>query len=303
MPRDDMVVAEKQAGRPCTLFYHPGAGERNWSPERIVEALRQAGFDPCLSIQGEDDWRAAMAAERDLVIVAGGDGSISYAASLIGDRDLPLAVLPTGSGNNIARSLGILAPLEQIIPRLRTARTGPLRLCRARGQWGERHFVEGVGLGALAHSVRELQDEELDGAEKLIRGRDSLTSSIEAQEPLSLMLKVDGQLVEGDFLLVEVLNLSMIGPNIRFLSDTALKGENVSVALLHGRDRDAFIAWLASGGTGVAPVRHVQGRRVTFEGAPQPLLLEDKARDWDGSRVEIEAIPHRVRVLRPGDSR
>lgn len=288
---------------PCTLFFHPSAGERAWPAAEIMDSLRQAGFAPVLSERGRDDWEGAVAATPELAVVAGGDGSISMVAALIGDRDLPLAILPTGSGNNIARSLGILARLDEIIPRLRHARTSPLRLARAKGPWGERRIVEGVGLGALAQAVLELQEEKLNGTEKLIRGRDSLVSAIEAQAPLDVTVKVDGKPIEGAFLLVEVLNLPMIGPNIRFVSHTALRGDSLSVALLPEQDRGAMVAWLAKGGVGIAPVRHVQGRRVTLEGGPQPLRLEDKSRDWDGSRVEIEAEPHRIRVVRPGDSR
>ena len=93
----------------------------------------------------------------------------------------------------------------------------------------------------------------------------------------------------------------MIGPNIRLVPDTELKGESLSIALLPVEERETMVRWLAEGGAGIAPLRRVQGRLVLLHGAPQPLRLEDKTRDWDGSRVEIEAEPHRIRVLRPGD--
>jgi diacylglycerol kinase family enzyme len=300
---DEAPGRAQHAGEKATLFHHPGAGKGEWSADRIMKALRKVGFEPVLSERAKDDWEAAMAATEGLAIVAGGDGTVAKVAALVAERDIPVAILPTGSGNNIARSLGVLASVEEIVPRLRTARSGPLRLCKAKGAWGERLVVEGVGLGALAHSVRELQEEKLDGEEKLVRGRDSLVSAIEAQEPLDVRLNVDGKVIDGAFLLLEVLNLPMIGPNIRLVSDTALKGENLSVALLPEEDRGAMVEWLVAGGSGVAPLRHIQGRRVTFEGGAQPLRLEDKTSDWDGSGVEIEAEPHRVRVLRPGDDR
>lgn len=284
-----------------TLFHHSGAGEGEWSAERIMAALREAGFDPILSERGQHDWGAAMAATDELAIVSGGDGTVSMVAALIGERDLPLGILPTGSGNNIARSIGVLAPLDEIIPRLRTARWSPMRLCRAKGPWGERLIAEGIGFGALAHSVLELQEEKLDGHEKLVRGRDALTGAVEAQEPLDLRIRIDGNVIDGDFLVVEVLNLPMIGPNIRFVAHTELSGENLSVALLPTEDRQAFVSWLAQGGAGIAPLKHIQGQRIGIEGGPQPFRLEDKTRDWDGSCIEIAAEPHRIRVLRPGD--
>jgi diacylglycerol kinase family enzyme len=283
-----------------TLVHHPGAGEGEWTGERILVALREAGHDATI-VEMDEEWEAALAQTDEMAVVAGGDGTVAAVAAELAGRQITLGILPTGSGNNIARSLGILAPLEEIIPRLKNARSSPLRLCNATGPWGERRFVESIGLGAIAHSVLELQEEKLDGDEKLVRGRDALVSAIEAQTPLAVTVAVDGEPVEGEFLLVEVMNLPMIGPNIRLVPDTELKGESLSVALLPVGERETMVRWLAEGGAGIAPLRRVQGRRVLLHGAPQPLRLEDKTRDWDGSRVEMEAEPHRIRVLRPGD--
>lgn len=286
-----------------TLFFHPGAGEGSWSSEHILRDLREAGYDPVFVEMGKPGWEDALDATDELVLAAGGDGTIAALATRLGYRDVPIALLPTGSGNNIARSLGVHAPLDEIIPRLPRARHGPLRLCRATGPWGERLFIESVGLGAIAEAVKELQEEELDGDEKLLRGRISVISAIEAQEPLDVSIEVDGTRIEGNFLIVEGMNLPMIGPNLRLVPDTALRGDSLSVALLPVHDRNVMVDWIVAGAAGVSPLRHVQGRRITFAGEPQPLRLEDKTRDWDGSMVRLEAEPHRVDVLRPSEIR
>ena len=286
-----------------TLLHHRGAGEGEWTAETIVAALEEAGFDPVVVERGDKGWRKAITDSEELVIVAGGDGTVAKAAFLLAGTDVPLAILPTGSGNNIARSLDVMAPLEKIIPRLKGAGTTQLRLCRLKGPWDEDTFVEAIGLGALAQSVLELQEEKLDGDDKLIRGRDSLISAIEAQERLALTIEVDGQTIPGSFLLVEILNLAMIGPNLQLAPRTALRADNICVALLPERDRAEMVDWLVEGGAGVAPLLHVQGKKIEITGGPQPLRLDDKTRDWDGSRVRFRVASSQVQVLRPGEPR
>ncbi len=50
----------------------------------------------------------SLASGRDLIVVAGGDGTVSAVARILGtlDRPPPLAILPLGTGNDLARSLG-----------------------------------------------------------------------------------------------------------------------------------------------------------------------------------------------------
>ncbi len=50
----------------------------------------------------------SLASGRDLIVVAGGDGTVSAVARILGtlDRPPPFAILPLGTGNDLARSLG-----------------------------------------------------------------------------------------------------------------------------------------------------------------------------------------------------
>ena len=50
----------------------------------------------------------------DAVLVAGGDGSVSSAASCLCDSGIPLALLPLGTGNDLARELGVYDRFQQM---------------------------------------------------------------------------------------------------------------------------------------------------------------------------------------------
>jgi YegS/Rv2252/BmrU family lipid kinase len=57
--------------------------------------------------------REAVASGCDLVIAVGGDGTVSEVAEALAEREIPLAVIPTGTGNVFARELAIPLVLDQ----------------------------------------------------------------------------------------------------------------------------------------------------------------------------------------------
>src|SRR5262245_42806350 len=50
--------------------------------------------------------------EVDLVIVGGGDGSLNSAADGLVEAQLPVGILPLGTANDLARTLGIPTELD-----------------------------------------------------------------------------------------------------------------------------------------------------------------------------------------------
>lgn len=68
----------------------------------------------------EDELRAALAKKPDLVILGGGDGTISGLVDLLVGQDVILGVLPLGTANSFARTLGIPLDIPGAIEVLRT---------------------------------------------------------------------------------------------------------------------------------------------------------------------------------------
>ena len=84
--------------------------------DRVAEALKGAGIDAEIELLSGGDCavRARAVAERGdpLLIVGGGDGTISAAASAIAGTQTKLGILPLGTLNHFARDLGIPADLD-----------------------------------------------------------------------------------------------------------------------------------------------------------------------------------------------
>jgi YegS/Rv2252/BmrU family lipid kinase len=79
-------------------------------PDAVAGLLRDAGLDPFVPDGGSRDCGAeirAHAGEVDRVVLAGGDGTMNAAAPALLDTGLPFAIIPLGTGNDLARTLGI----------------------------------------------------------------------------------------------------------------------------------------------------------------------------------------------------
>ena len=94
------------------LIHNPTAGVKNHQKDSIIAALRLAHFDVAyVSIK---DAKGALRNKPDLVVVAGGDGTVGHVFTHLSDRSVPIGVVPLGSANNIARSLGIAGTPQEL---------------------------------------------------------------------------------------------------------------------------------------------------------------------------------------------
>src|SRR6476646_1552480 len=134
-----------------TLMLNPDAGNGETPAAELRRIIEAAGHD----VQVRRARKSSMADELldpgDLVAVAGGDGTVGRVMKALAGGPVPMAILPTGTANNIATSLGILGDPAAIVASWSRHDIRRVDVGLARGPWGETRFVESVGLGLLAH--------------------------------------------------------------------------------------------------------------------------------------------------------
>ncbi|ADT98861.1 MULTISPECIES: diacylglycerol kinase [Mycolicibacterium] len=97
-----------------TVLTNPasGHGSASHAAERAITRLHRRGVD-VVAIAGRDAVHArqlvegALERDMDALVVVGGDGIISLALQVLAQTDIPLGVIPAGTGNDHAREFGI----------------------------------------------------------------------------------------------------------------------------------------------------------------------------------------------------
>jgi diacylglycerol kinase family enzyme len=128
---------------------------------KIGEALTGAGHDVEVALAGGRELQGLLADRisrdpPDAVIVGGGDGSVSGAAASLCGTDIALGVLPLGTMNLFARSLGMPLDLDGALKELATARRHRIDLGEVNGRLFTHHVS--MGLQPRLVAMREKAD-------------------------------------------------------------------------------------------------------------------------------------------------
>ncbi|MDP3952339.1 diacylglycerol kinase family protein [Microbacterium sp.] len=149
----------------AALVYNPTKVDEKRLRAAVRELSKDAGWSPpsfhstTIEDAGQEAARDAIAHGADVVLVAGGDGTVRAVAEAMAGTGIPLAIVPSGTGNLLARNLGLplAAPEAMIGAALGEFRypidIGWAALTRETGETSEHAFVVLAGIGLDADMI------------------------------------------------------------------------------------------------------------------------------------------------------
>jgi diacylglycerol kinase (ATP) len=291
------------------LMHNPTAGDEEHSPDALIALIEAAGHEVRWQSVKEDDWERAFDEEDDLAVAAGGDGTVRKIFRRLAGTDIPVTILPLGTANNIARSLGFVDDVpERLVRAWSGGRMKPYDIASLIARRGEGSFVESAGAGLFAELLQRAEGGESSHSDKIEKGLHLLLASLAEPRAHSWAFELDGHSLSDDLLGLEMMNVSEGGPQIP-LAPAADPGDGgLEVVLIRGEDvldlRSYAEARLA--GDSPEPPRFDVRRaaEIVFEVPPGcPVHVDDELLADNDSMDPIGAVRARpvaqIQVLLP----
>ncbi|HSL44333.1 MAG TPA: diacylglycerol kinase family protein [Anaerolineales bacterium] len=198
----------------ATLIVNPNSGIVGGAkPEDLVEALREAGYEPVLkSTSSEEELDTALKGISGLVVSAGGDGTFRAIATRLLGKKVFLTHLPLGTANNVGHALGMDGSAEEIIAGLKSPVKRSFDVGIVTAPWGKDFFVEACGFGLYANGLSIYDPNE---GRSLLRSIQSIIETVNEFEAHSCQITLDGEDISGTYRMFEVLNTPRFGPWIK----------------------------------------------------------------------------------------
>ncbi|MCW2838792.1 MAG: diacylglycerol kinase [Aeromicrobium sp.] len=217
------------------LVVNPTSGKQRGAAiaRRAADRLHRAGHTTT-TIQGEDAPAArdrlkqAIDAGLDGVVVVGGDGALHGVLEHVADSDLVFGLIPAGTGNDTARSLGIPAKdVDAAVDLVVAGHVRTIDLART-----DEAFVATVIASGFDSLVNERAN-AMTWPRGNMRYNLAIIAELRAFRPLEFSLTLDGRTIEREAMLVAVGNGPSFGGGLRICEGASMDDGLLDVVVIN----------------------------------------------------------------------
>jgi len=271
-------------------------------PQMIEKYLNHELFDYDIAITQYKKHAQSIAKESaaegvDIVCAVGGDGSVHEVGTALVGTKCHLAIIPTGSGNGLARHLKIPLKTPQAIQNINQLYS----CCMDTGLANDKPFLGVGGYGFDAFIAKRFDEYHIRG----FWGYAQLVyEEYFSYNPPKMKITLKDEVVKGNYLLCSIANSSEFGNGFCISPASTVIDGKMELVLLK-----RFAWWRTLGVLGRFFFKRIEGSRfiriVSFEKAR--IVLEDPLAHYDGEpfevrkEINIEVVPKSLWVLTGAD--
>jgi diacylglycerol kinase (ATP) len=271
------------------LVFNPGSGAVGESPVQLMDVISEMQawklVPEAYLVEPDSDLTAAVQnAVEDgirMFVVCGGDGTIDVVAGALAGTNATLGIIPTGTQNNVALSLGI--PPADIPTAIAILRNGKrIKVDMGQADFGKvkQPFLEVCSVG-LASALFSSADDIQHG--HLTRVGDFL-STLVASSPAEMHLTLDGKReITTMCHAVLVSNMPYIGPHFQVGTPASIGDGLLDVLLFADLSKMDLLGYAVqaarpSGGPEDERIQHYHVHRVDIDtNPPMPVMVDGLA--------------------------
>ncbi|MEX0730361.1 MAG: lipid kinase [Aquisalimonadaceae bacterium] len=288
--RRALVVANEQTGRPEEAIEHALQVLRS----HHIDCIRATPLSPQRLLTVIREGRA----DHDVVILAGGDGTLNMALpALLGDG-APLGILPLGTANDLARTLNLPTNPAEAARVIATGRTSHIDVGRVNG----RYFfnVAHVGVGAGAHSEVTAVRKRWWGA---LAYPVAVARTLWSYHPFMARIHVDKQRRRLLAMHIAIGNGRYFGGGIPITENAGIRDARLDVSCVRAGGLATLFGALGAivrGAPGPQSVWRAEGRHVElYTRRPRRIIADGEEVGYTPAVFDVEAGA--VPVIIPGD--
>lgn len=258
------------------IIYNPSAGREQFRRELpyVLEQLEKAGYETSAHAttgEGDATHAAEIAVERayDLVVVAGGDGTINEVITGIAEADKKptIGIIPAGTTNDFARALSIPKDVKKAVKIMLENNEQALDIGKVNGQY----FVNIAGGGDLTELTYDVPTKMKAAIGQLayyVKGIEMLPSI----RPSSVTIEYDDEVFTGEIMLFLVANTNSVGGFEKLAPDALLDDGYFDLLILKKANLGEFLRVATAGLRGT----HLEDENIIYTQAKRIKVIPEE---------------------------
>jgi YegS/Rv2252/BmrU family lipid kinase len=233
----------------------------------------------------------------DIVIVGGGDGTLNAAIEGLLDTQLPLGILPLGTANDLARTLGIPQSIPQACQVIATGDKQKIDL----GRVNQKHFFNVASLGLSVQITKQL-DKQAKRTWGVLAYAITALKVIWKARPFAAEIRLGGKSIHVKTVQIAVGNGRYYGGGMAVADDAAIDDQRLDLYSLECQHWWQVLIWLPTMWLGKHSVwegvRTLEGKEFEIY-TRRPLPINADGEIVTQTPAKFSLVPKAVTVFVP----